>query len=136
MPREVKNVFVWGTFDILHEGHLKLFEEASKLGNLHVIVMPDKKVRQWKKIVRDEKTRRENILKTKYTKEVFIDALPEMKCFDAVRPDIFCFGYDQDEEWKVKLKNHIAQISPSCEFIAMGKYGDVHSSHLREKMDC
>lgn len=131
-----KNVFLWGTFDILHEGHLKLLGEAAKLGNLHVILMPDHKVRTWKKIVFDENTRRRNLLATGYPKEVFVDALPEMKCFESVKPDLFCFGYDQDQEWMDKLKNHISERFPSCEFRVMEKYADIHSSDLRKTIAC
>lgn len=128
---KTKNVFLWGTFDILHEGHLKLFQEASKLGNLYVIVLPDKRTSENKRIIYDENERKENLLKTGYVKGVFIDALPDLKCFDLVPPDIFCFGYDQDMQWQEKIKSHINNKFPRCKFITMGKYADIHSSNLR-----
>ena len=129
---QTKNVFLWGAFDILHDGHLKLFQEASKLGNLYIIVLPDKIIRENKHIIYGEKKRKENLLKTWYIKEVFVDAWPELKCFDSVRPDIFCFGYDQDMKWQERIKNHIKNKFPYCRFIIMGKYADIHSSNLRK----
>jgi cytidyltransferase-like protein len=131
-----KNVFLWGVFDILHEGHIKLFQEASKLGNLCVIVLPDKKISDSKRVVYSENERRENLMKTGYVKDVYIDALPDLKCFDLVPPDIFCFGYDQDTEWQEKLKSHISNKFPSCKFITLDKYTDIHSSDLREIIEC
>jgi len=133
---QIKNVFLWGSFDILHEGHLRLFQEVSKLGDLYVIVLPDDKVIESKHIINNENKRRENILKTKYVKNAFIDALPSLKCFDLVIPDIFCFGYDQDIQWQEKIKNHISNKFPWCKFITMDKYADIHSSDLRETIEC
>jgi 8-oxo-dGTP diphosphatase len=129
--RKVKNVFLWGTFDVLHDGHFRLFQETSKLGNLYIIVLPDERISESKQIVHNENKRKENLLKTKYAKGVFIDALPDLKCFDSVPPDIFCFGYDQDGQWQEKIKNHIVKKFPWCKFITMDKYADIHSSHLR-----
>ncbi|MDP2946865.1 MAG: adenylyltransferase/cytidyltransferase family protein [Nanoarchaeota archaeon] len=129
---QTKNVFLWGTFDILHEGHIKLFQEASKLGNLYVIVLPDERTSESKRIVHNENKRRENLLRTEYIKNVFIDALPDLKCFDSMPPDIFCFGYDQNKQWREKIENHIKNIFPLCKFITMDKYTDVHSSDLRK----
>ena len=132
--KKARNIFLWGTFDILHEGHTKLFQEASKLGNLYIIVLPDKRMRENKRIMHNENKRRENLLKTEYAKDVFIDALPDLKCFDLIPPDIFCFGYDQDIQWQEKIKNHIGKKFPQCKFVIMNKYANTHSSHLRRNI--
>ena len=39
-----KKVLVSGCFDLLHSGHVKFFEEASKLGDLYVCVGTDENV--------------------------------------------------------------------------------------------
>lgn len=129
---QTKNVFLWGVFDILHEGHIKLFQEALKLGNLYIIVLPDKRVNENKRVVHDENKRKNNLIKTGYIKNVYIDALPDLKCFDLVSPDIFCFGYDQDILWQAKLKGYIRRRFPRCKFITMNKYADIHSSDLKK----
>jgi len=36
-----KKVLVAGTFDILHPGHIYLFNEAAKIGDVYVIVATD-----------------------------------------------------------------------------------------------
>jgi rfaE bifunctional protein nucleotidyltransferase chain/domain len=44
----MNRVFVNGTFDILHPGHLKLLQYAAGLGNLLVAIDTDRRVRQLK----------------------------------------------------------------------------------------
>src|SRR6187551_1575336 len=131
-----KNVFLWGAFDVLHEGHARLFEHARTFGDVYVIVMPDEVVRQYKKTIYNQEQRKNNLIEAGYVREVYIDALPDMHCLDTMAPDLFCFGYDQNLEWQEKLKSYIRSKFPQCEFMVMDKYADVHSSDLREKMDC
>jgi D-beta-D-heptose 7-phosphate kinase/D-beta-D-heptose 1-phosphate adenosyltransferase len=44
----MNRVFVNGTFDILHPGHVKLLQYAAGLGNLLVAIDTDRRVRQLK----------------------------------------------------------------------------------------
>ena len=127
---------MWGVFDILHEGHSELLKKASSLGHLRVIIMPDRIVKESKRIVYDENIRRENLIKTGFIKDVYIEALPHLKCFDLASPDIFCFGYDQKGERNDKVKSYIKNKFPTCQFMAMDKHGDIHSSDLRETIMC
>lgn len=133
---KTENVFLWGAFDILHEGHFQLFREASKLGDLYAIIIPDKFITEVKHIVHNEVQRREHLLKSGAVKGVFIDALPNIKCFNEVEPNIFCFGYDQDILWQKKLREYMLGRFPQCKFFTMTKYADIHSSDLRKEMDC
>lgn len=50
MERRQSEIKVWvnGTFDILHKGHIKLLEYASSFGNLRVGIDSDKRVRELK----------------------------------------------------------------------------------------
>jgi len=132
---QVKNVFIWGVFDIIHEGHIRLFQEASKLGDLYIIVLPDKRVNENKRTIYNENERKNNLLKTGYAKKVYIDALPDLECFDLTPPDIFCFGYDQDIDWRKKIENYIKNKFSRCKFIVLDKYSDTHSSDLRKTIE-
>jgi cytidyltransferase-like protein len=131
-----KNVFVWGAFDILHEGHFKLFDEVNKFGKLFIIVLPDDVIAEDKKTYYTAEERQGNLLKTGCSEDVYIDALPNMHCFDITSPDVFCFGYDQSKEWTEKMKSYLRTNFPKCELMHMKEYSDVHSSELRDAMEC
>jgi rfaE bifunctional protein nucleotidyltransferase chain/domain len=44
----VKNIFVNGTFDILHRGHIELLQYAKSLGTVMVAIDSDRRVRELK----------------------------------------------------------------------------------------
>ncbi len=44
---DAKTVVVTGSFDNFRSAHVRLLEEASKLGKLHVLLWPDEMVRAW-----------------------------------------------------------------------------------------
>lgn len=132
-----KNVFVWGTFDIIHQGHISFLEKASQYGNLYVILMPDARIRLVKKNYYDENQRKDNLLKINYVKDVFISSLPDnLECLDLIKPDLFVFGYDQRTEWESSLIGYLKDKGIDCNFIWFEKFGDVHSSDLRKEMRC
>lgn len=133
---KITNVFIWGAYDILHDGHIKFIEHAKKLGLVYVILIPDRVVKKYKKSYFTAVTRKKHLLKTGLVKNVFIDALPNIKCFNKIAPDIFVFGYDQNREWSDILKKYILERFPNCRFKTLAKYSETHSSHLKEKVLC
>jgi len=133
---KTKNVFVWGSFDIIHDGHIEFLASAKKFGNIYVILTPNEVVKKYKKLYFDEKLRKKHLLKTGLIEKVFIDALPNIKCFKKVIPEIFIFGYDQNKEWNNILKKYIKAQFLECKFKTLKKYSEAHSSHLKNKILC
>lgn len=134
--KKLQNIFIWGAFDILHDGHIKFIEHAKKLGDVYVILIPDRVVKKYKKLYFEAVIRKKYLLKTGLVKNVFIDALPHIKCFKKIAPDMFVFGYDQNKEWNDILKKYILSSFPKCKFKILKKYSEIHSSHLKEKVAC
>ena len=93
----MKKVLVFGTFDGLHEGHMKFLEQARRHGNYMIGVV----------------TRDSNVVKTKgagpmngerkrlndVRKHVDLAILGEKKVtyslIKRLKPDVICIGYDQ-----------------------------------------
>lgn len=93
-------VLVFGTFDILHAGHIHFLQSAKKLGEaLTVVVARDKTVKLLKK------------KQSVHTEKERVTILRELRCVDAVvlgdpklnvykvikkiQPDVIALGYDQ-----------------------------------------
>ena len=96
-------VWVNGTFDVLHVGHLKLLEFASKLGKLRVGIDTDKRVKELKgedRPFNNQEDRKKMLESIKYVDEVVLfDSREEL--IDAVKeyePDIMVVGDDYKGE--------------------------------------
>ena len=90
---------VFGTFDIIHPGHLYLFEEAKKLGDtLTVIVARDQTVLEVKgrAVQNDENIRLKNIENLHIADKVILGNLVDKyQVIKEEKPDIIALGYDQ-----------------------------------------
>ena len=103
LPYEKKKVFVAGTFEIVHPGHLRLLEYASKLGDVYVVIARDSNVEKIKgrRPLISENERLKVIKAIRYVKEAFLgDQKDFLKSVRKIRPDIILLGPDQkfDEE--------------------------------------
>ncbi len=107
-------VLVFGTFDIIHPGHLWFLEQAKKHGDkLAVIVARDCHVEQLKNHAPrlDEQDRLKMVRALKMVDQAFLGD-PRF-CYERlvkkIKPDIICLGYDQkvkEEEIKRRLSTH------------------------------
>ncbi len=107
----MKKVLIFGTFDLLHPGHLDFFKQAKKLGdNLTVIVARDQTVSAIKKhrTLFNEKERLANVKNQKIVDEAKLGNLDDpYKIVKQEKPDIIALGYDQNsytEELEDKIK--------------------------------
>lgn len=97
-------IFVNGTFDVLHPGHINLLNTAKKLGSyLFVAIDTDNRVRSKKgndRPFNDENTRKYILENIKCVDEVnFFDSDQELKdLIQKYQPDIMMVGSD----WKGK----------------------------------
>eukprot|EP00484_Ammonia_sp_Unknown_P027569 CAMPEP_0197034252 /NCGR_PEP_ID=MMETSP1384-20130603/12414_1 /TAXON_ID=29189 /ORGANISM="Ammonia sp." /LENGTH=470 /DNA_ID=CAMNT_0042464155 /DNA_START=23 /DNA_END=1435 /DNA_ORIENTATION=+ len=97
-----KKVLVSGCFDLLHSGHVRFFEEASKLGDLYVCVGTDKNVEMLKhhKTMFPDPERLYLVQSIKYVHHARhssgtgdLDFEPDL---DDIKPDIFFVNEDGD----------------------------------------
>jgi len=98
----MKKVMVFGTFDLLHKGHLYFLSEAKKQGTyLIVVVARDSTVEKikHKKPKHTELERKYAIEKTKIADKVILGAEKlSFECIVDEKPDVICLGYDQNSQ--------------------------------------
>jgi len=114
----MKTVIVFGTFDLLHLGHLALFRQAKKQGDyLIAVVARDKTVLEVKhKSPRDNERERVRKIKTSglVDKVILGNLRDKYSSIKKYRPQIIALGYDQRfltddlaeklQEFKIKAK--------------------------------
>ncbi len=125
----MKKVIVFGTFDILHPGHLDFFKQAKKQGDyLIAVVARDSNVERIKskKPVNNEHKR---LLEVYEAVEVDLAVLGNKedpyKVIEEQKPDIICLGYDQnsyseglsEELEKRGVKAEIIRLNPHNEHV-------------------
>ena len=116
-------VMVFGTFDLLHEGHKYFLNEARNCGDLTVIIARDNRVKELKgEYPHDNESKRLEKVKSLGLKNVFIGHETNVYHFvDLIKPDIICLGYDQthfvDKLMKDYPKIKIVRLQPYKEEI-------------------
>lgn len=94
----MKTVMCFGTFDLLHLGHLFYLKEAKKYGDYLIVVVArdETKLQQRKKMVFSEKERLALIRNLKVVDEAVLGYPDDhLRIIAERKPDALCLGYDQ-----------------------------------------
>ena len=95
----MKKIITFGSFDVLHPGHIHFFKQAKKHGDyLFVVVARDKTIQKIKgrKPTHDEIKRRQAVQKIRQVNRAVLGSLKDpYKIIERVHPDVICLGYDQ-----------------------------------------
>lgn len=122
----MKKVLVWGTFDVLHLGHLDFLSKAKSHGdNLVVLIGRDKVVEKikGKKPLHDEQERLQMILALKPVDEAYLDRVEEdFLMVKKIAPDVICLGYDQ-MAFTDQLPGMLAKFGLKPEIIRLEPHG-------------
>ncbi len=102
-PMEEKRIFVGGTFDIIHPGHIALLEYAARLGKVFVVIARDSTVKRIKgrPPLLNEEARLRIVSSIRYVYEARLGYEGDfLKSVEDIKPDIIVLGPDQrfDEE--------------------------------------
>jgi FAD synthetase len=125
-----KTVLTSGAFDLLHYGHIRLLEEAKKLGGpgsrLVVIIARDETVRRLKgrRPVISEDQRRAVVEALKMVDEALLgyEDLDMTSVIEKVRPDIIAVGHDQDDIEEM-ARRVVEEKGLDIEIVRIGRFG-------------
>ena len=96
----MKKVIIFGTFDVIHPGHIHMFKEAKAYGDYLVVVISRDPIAcqvKGKMPTYNESVRLENVKKLGIADKVRLGCLGENRyqAIDEEKPDIVALGYDQ-----------------------------------------
>ena len=128
----------FGTFDLLHLGHLHYFQQAKRHGDYLIVVIARDKTKQMQKkeIIFSEKERMELIRNLRIVDEAVL-GYPEdhFRIIEEKRPDIIFLGYDHKVDEKVLAKALKARgLKLDIQRAKAFKLGKHKSTLLREKV--
>lgn len=132
MNTQSKIIWLNGTFDVLHAGHVKMFQKASEQGNRVVVgIDTDERIRELKgsnRPVNILKHRVEMLQAIKYIDFVFTFGNEKelIDLIEYIEPDVLCIG----EEYRNK---RIVGKELFKEIIYIPKYDDLSSTKILNK---
>ncbi len=98
----MKTVLAFGTFDLLHPGHISYLAQAKALGErLVVVIATDKNVEKIKgrPPVNSQEQRRELVQELRIVDEAMVGFEDDMiRSVEKVAPDVVALGYDQGHD--------------------------------------
>jgi FAD synthetase len=98
----MKKVMVFGTFDIVHPGHIYFFEKSKEFGDqLIVVVALDMNVKNEKGSFphNNERKRVNEVKRLSIVDEAVLGNKDDKyKIIEEHKPDMICLGYDQQED--------------------------------------
>ena len=124
LTKKPRRVMIFGTFDVLHPGHLYVIKKAKKHGTLTIVVARDITVKNLKgKFPKNNEQRRiYNLKKLKIADSVVLGSLGDKyKIILDLKPDLICLGYDQ-KFFTDKLEKVLLDKGLSVEVIKFGAY--------------
>jgi len=124
----MKRVITYGTFDLLHYGHINLFRRAKALGDYLIVALSTDEFNQTAKNKHsyfDYKTRELMLYAIRYVDLVIKEESWEQKLEDVklYKVDIFVMG----DDWKGKFD----YLNEFCEVVYLPKTPEISSTMIR-----
>ena len=135
----MKTVLLFGTFDILHVGHLNVFKQARKLGDRVVVVVGrDVNIKKIKgqAPVNSEKERLEILKHIDLVDEAVLGAKDKVyELIKKIKPDVIALGYDQ-QAYTEKLPAKLAEFKLNPKIVRLKPFqiNTKKSSKLKAKL--
>ncbi len=132
-----KKVMCFGTFDLLHLGHLNYFEQAKQHGgHLTVVIARDEtKRKQQKNVLFSEQERLQLIRNLKVVDEAVLGNVEDhFKIIVERKPEVVCLGYDQAISEQV-VQEKLRSLGVKAKVLRMQPYQESRqkSSILKER---
>ncbi|MDP3985933.1 MAG: adenylyltransferase/cytidyltransferase family protein [Candidatus Veblenbacteria bacterium] len=141
-PAKLQRVLAFGTFDLLHAGHLSFLRQARKLGReLYAVVARDKNSEKLKgrKPLQNENARLAGVSRLPFVTKALLGQAELSHRYQLVReidPDVIALGYDQFL-LTTTLEQDLKILGLNIKLVRLKPYRADHykSSILRAKLE-
>lgn len=109
----MKTVITYGTFDLLHEGHLNLLKRAKKLGDYLIVGVTTENYDKNRGKLNVKQTtieRIENVKKTKIADKIIVEEYEGQKIDDIKKYKVDCFAIGSDWNGKFDYLNEYCSV--------------------------
>ncbi|MFZ2189693.1 MAG: adenylyltransferase/cytidyltransferase family protein [Candidatus Magasanikiibacteriota bacterium] len=136
----MKKVMIFGTFDIIHGGHIHMFKEAKEYGDYVIaVVARDINVERIKQYgaLHSEKERLDFLKHIDLIDEVILgDKTDVYKVIKEKKPDIIALGYDQ-KVYVDKLEDAITSFGLNTKIVKLTPYraNELKSNKIRKYIE-
>ncbi|EJN94045.1 glycerol-3-phosphate cytidylyltransferase [Streptococcus ratti] len=127
----MKKVITYGTFDLLHYGHIELLRRASKLGDCLIVALSTDEFNSReknKKTYFSYEERKKMLEAIRYVDKVIPEENWEQKRTDVVDFDIDVFVIGND--WT----GHFDDLKDLCEVVYLERTPDISTSQIKEDL--
>lgn len=126
----MKRVITYGTFDLLHYGHIRLLKRARELGDYLIVAVSTDEFNtlKEKKSYHDFETRKKMLEAVRYVDLVIPEDLWEQKAtdIDKYQVDVFCMGGD----WEGKFD----ELKENCEVVYLDRTKGISTTLIKESL--
>lgn len=124
-------VITFGTFDLLHCGHINILERAKTLGDILIVGVSSDKLNYFKKNkypIYSEQERMKIIQSIKFVDEVFLEESLELKedYILKYKADVLVMG----DDWQGKFD----YLSKTCEIVYLSRTPSISTTAVIEKI--
>lgn len=111
MKKKYHEAVIFGTFDVIHPGHISVFKYAKSLAEkLYVIIARDQNINKETKLVFNEQERLNNISQYQIIDQAILgDKHNPLAFYKQIKPDLIILGYDQYQN--VELLKQLKKIT-------------------------
>ena len=129
----MKKVLTYGTYDLLHYGHIRLLKRAKALGDYLIVALSTDEFNEikGKKSYFDYETRKEMLESIKYVDEIIPEQNWEQKLEDVKKYniDIVVMGDDWDGNKKFEL------LKDYCEVVYLKRTENISTTQIKELLN-
>ena len=120
----MKTIMAFGTFDILHPGHINFLRQAKSFGNLITVIARDRTVYRVKgQLPRHNESERQRAVKfSGIADKVILGSLTDKyAAIKKYRPDVIALGYDQ-KFFVAELESELKKLNLNTKIIRLKSF--------------